>query len=364
MFIMSLSVGGRTIGGTVDIGGFFDEIGEMGSDEDFQTTFTTSATPRVNAGFRVEPIKINGGVKPDLKMEELMEKLEEITDKIHGKHEEALRNSKGSRETLSTDQIPLSTDQTAAEEQTVELHPDDSSSQLSRYNRKFMKNGTIIPNTVLSVTSKRGGRIKEENRVVANLDSIPETIIGYVRTDTMLRKEVEARERAKPINGLAKPYKSNRLNFLAHLYTAFSILTRERQFETVVRMVFSIKRRLNKSPTMELMAQVILVTFDKEEMVIVANPYSLPYIEVGMTLSDDCVEKCFHLLEKEFEILWFQEMKALSIPSFCMKYTKLSEESLMRNEKKFREPERDRARERDRPKYSKARSMSQSLLGI
>jgi len=205
----------------------------------------------------------------------------------------------------------------ADDEVASQIGPTDSSSNIGRYtpselacSRKYMKQGTVM-----TVRKARGGGVVEESRVLYELPAIPEVVAGFIRTESIASAEVLSHHQVRPINGLAKPFRNNRLNFLMHLHTAIHNL-RPQDSGSVLSTIKRLKSRKVGSPSMELLFQVIKVTFDFEDHVVKGNPHKLPYIEPGMILTDDVMNKCFSLLYSQYQVEWFNEVKDLRTPRF------------------------------------------------
>jgi hypothetical protein len=210
------------------------------------------------------------------------------------------------------------TRQTSKEEDSdSQIGPADSSSNIGRYTpselackKRYMKQGTVM-----TVRKSRGGGVVEESRVLYELPAIPEVVAGFIRTESIASAEVLSHHQVRPINGLARPFRNNRLNFLMHLHTAIHSLKPQEGISMISTMK-KLKGRKVGDPSLELLFQVIKVTFDFEEQVIKGNPHRLPYIEPGMVLTDDAIHRCFSLLYSQYQIEWFNEVKNLRVPRF------------------------------------------------
>jgi hypothetical protein len=194
------------------------------------------------------------------------------------------------------------------------LLPDDSSSQLERYNRSYMPEGTVYDitgkGTQLAIAHKiELPKITEEQEEV-------NVVQGFIKTETHRRLEKESLSKLAPINGLANPFKSSRLNLLCHFHTALQTIDTGLGVETNYDRVKWLNDYEAKNPSQELAYQMIVRTFCFRTGSIIANPFKFPYIEVGMLISDDCLYKSFDLMRSEYKTLWFDEMKSLAVPSF------------------------------------------------
>jgi hypothetical protein len=253
--------------------------------------------------------------------------------------------------------------------------PDDSSSQVSRYEKKFMKDGTVFSRrgrtqdemlyqrpresvddrqTVYNV-SKKSGTVIGFQQEVSRPIVVKDVVRGFVKTEGMAQKEAESNKKIAPINGLANPFKSHRLNLLCHFHTAVdSVLTGTGEM-TYYDALSDLAQLKAVTPSQELSHQIVVRTFDMKSSVVMANPFKLPFVEIGMIMSDDCLNKCFKMLNMEYQILWFEEMKSLKVPSFHRVYdshreTKLTSSSSRTDYKvsKERNPEGFRRKRTDR----------------
>lgn len=202
------------------------------------------------------------------------------------------------------------------------LSPSDSSSHIDRYNRKFLS-----PGTVYSVL--RNGKVVEEEQVEIQRPTIIKPVVrGFMKTEQMLEIETKINDTVRPINGLAAPFKNHRLNLLVHFHTALeTVRSEDMQIDDfqVLQTLYSYRAR---TPSEELAQQMVTKTFNVETRVVVANPFRLPYIEIGMQISDNSLAKCFYLLNSEYQSLWFDEMKNLIPPSFSSEFRGFTETQL------------------------------------
>jgi len=269
----------KRIGSTVDFNAFFEDVEE----------YSTASVHPVESGFRVEAMRraeVPMGVQP----------LAPARVPI----------------VVNRSQDPPTTSNPEPGTPATELNPEDSSSNISRYDRRYLHPGTVL-------TLRRGSRggAVAENLVKYALPSIPEVVVGFVKTSEIAAREVVSHQGVMPINGLAKPFQSSRLNLLCHIHTAIKRLTGPTRPVDLVSIFQSLADKKARSPTIELLHQVVKLSFDWEDLVVIANPFKLPYIEVGMKISDDCLRKCIELMWLEYKTVWFSEMKSLCIPSFA-----------------------------------------------
>jgi len=197
---------------------------------------------------------------------------------------------------------------------------------VSTYNPRMR---TVNPKTI--IIAQHNDRHKIDTIVeVDDLSFNRQVVVGYQKTTEMQKTERKLNDKVLPINGLANPFRNNRLNLLMHFHTAVEtnlpIDNPQGYFHSLKRII----RYKSKSPSEELSKQIITLTFDFDDYVVVANPYRLPFIEVGMIISDNCLVSCFTLLKSEFEALWFQEMKSLYVPTFHKRFRHHSETTVDR----------------------------------
>jgi hypothetical protein len=215
------------------------------------------------------------------------------------------------------------------EEESVILAPNDSSSCLGRYKKKYMSPGTVYSFGQRETTLES---VPEVKALVPQRDLIG----GFIKTQKIQEREQESLARVYQINGLAAPFKSARLNFLTHFHTAFEeaeISGARDAFEALEMMAEGHSR----NPTGELMKQVVNRTFDLSRQEVIANPFGLPFIELGMVFTESVLGKCLYLLQNEYLQLWFQEMKCLRVPSFHKDFHRFST-SVNRGKSKRTEP--------------------------
>jgi len=203
--------------------------------------------------------------------------------------------------------------------------PDDSVTQIGDRNMKgaFLREGTVITSA-----SGRVGRSNLGKLVNFSLPDVPESAIGFVQTEDTYAGDVAARQSVVPINGLSKPFSNSRLNLLGHVYTGLNIVTKESEDTSFMSMLSNVRKSKLNSPPVQLFRQLLNCTFDWEEGNVKSNPFNLPYIEVGMSISEDSLIKCFNLLNSEYRNLWFSELKQMQVPSFAHEFDNLCDYSL------------------------------------
>lgn len=192
------------------------------------------------------------------------------------------------------------------------LRPDDSSSTLSRYGRQYMPAGTVF-------TISNSGNVADtrENRTRLTVDN--HLVDGYQKTELIVKKEASSVQKLRPINGLPRPFTSNRLNFLCNIHTAMHLKLKKCQGSYLDAM-YDAMRAKPVLPVENLLCQVLNATIDRKEGTYTSNAFELPYIEVGMLFTEESVVKMFDLLQLEYKRVWFQEMKNLIVPNFHSDY--------------------------------------------
>lgn len=233
------------------------------------------------------------------------------------------------------------------------VFPGDSSTQIGRYRspRKFIHTGTVIAS---EQPNNEYGR-RSGQTVLTVQDSM---ISGFYHDDVTRQREADHVGKLKPINGLPKPFLSTRLNFLANLHTA---LTRclSKAPDDYVSCLLSFLRVRPVIPVDELLYQVLQVSVDRHEFVYASNPFKLPYIEIGMFISEESIAKLLSLLTGEYKSLWFQEMKGLTVPDFHDEFYSKSHDPVDRSVRKRRGSERPSS-DRATPQ----RTQKRSILGF
>lgn len=204
------------------------------------------------------------------------------------------------------------------------IMPMDSSTQLGRYGKSFMRQGPVY-------TVRKSSTVLEPVNEVSRLQTRNgiDVVKGFITTDSMARAERESVSKVYTINGLARPFQNPRLNFLCHFHTALGSCGLDPRLEPIDSLDhMGSMKPLN--PTEELIKQCVVRTFDFDEMTIISNPFSLPFLEIGMQISESCLAKCLSLLRSEYKTLWFQEMKCLKVPSFHDEFSELSSHVIQR----------------------------------
>lgn len=318
----------------------FDEFYESADDE------TNCPTPRL--GFNdVQPLRTRNDIseRRDSVAEEYRSRIDDQNNLLEKLMSREMRNptqeSRGFQMKKSG--------------KTESLAPRDSSSVISRYERNYMPQGTIlqvgrkVDNSYSEFSNSRG----HESSVVMTR--------GFMMTNDLQKKKEESDSRITGLNGLANPFRNDRLNFLMHLHTALDgVSGREVSHYDMLKQITQVE---TSTPTDELAKQVVLRTFDLRDCTVVSNPFKLPFIEVGMLLSDSCLSKCFYMLEAEYKMLWFNNLKCLKVPEFHSEFSRSKERKLSsRSQEQAWTSSTHRPRER-KPSGSSGKK-SRTLLGF
>jgi hypothetical protein len=210
------------------------------------------------------------------------------------------------------------------------VNPDDSASHII-YNpgssrRVLMETGSVVvQQPVLSSLDSQSGRTR---LAIAN-----SLVTGYHQTDELRETENRHVNRLRPINGLPRPFTHQRLNFLANIHTGLE-RSLSHDPEDIIRCLLRTMKSPAVLPVDDLLSQVLTISIDRHDMVYASNPFSLPYIEIGMQVTEDSVYKLFDLLKGEYRQTWFQEMKGLSVPDFHADYRRRSHDPVVRPARK------------------------------
>jgi hypothetical protein len=259
--------------------------------------------------------------------------------------------------------------------------PDDSSSNIGRYKKQFLPHGysagTHLP-MMEEEEETLGGDVQpvyvmSKGRTVLSVGDaitrpafVKDVTVGFRKTNDMVKLENQVLSTIHPINGLATPFKSTRLNMLIHFHTAISNVLPKIGQSDYIRMMWHMNKYKATTPSEELAYQVVSKTFNLSEGVVMANPYRLPFIEVGMQVNDPTIVKCFTMLRSEYEQLWFEEMKHLWVPDFHSTFQHFTEGKLTGNNQKCRVFEEDSQSHRPRSsrtgQYERRRSKGSSSI--
>lgn len=196
------------------------------------------------------------------------------------------------------------------------IGPDDSSSTAARYQRAYMGTGTVF--------TTRGAGTEADDRDQRTVLTIQNGLVdGFYKDERLQERERSVLQKLKPINGLPRPFTNTRLNFLINIHTAISRALHQKE-GSYLQIMLRVLKQKPKTPVDELLYQVLNCTIDVESNMFVSNAFRVPYIEIGMQVSDDSIAKAFDLLYNEFRSVWFQEMKNLLVPDFHRSYRSLT----------------------------------------
>lgn len=241
--------------------------------------------------------------------------------------------SRRQSEELSSDCLDSGTDDDSGTIRT--LKPSDSSSVLERYEtqRRFMPQGSVSAGLVKPkhvYTMKRTSSILEPVQEVEDLTRTFDVVQGFVKTQSMREKERASLSKVYAINGLAAPFKDKDLNFLIHFHTALETCGMNPMDRPIDAFEYlgSLKPR---NATEELMKQVICRTFDFDEMTVISNPFQLPFINVGMNVTESVLCKCMSLMMSKYRNAWFDQLKCLKVPPFHNEFDEYSNDIVHRD---------------------------------
>jgi len=198
----------------------------------------------------------------------------------------------------------------------LSVEPQDSSSVLERYSKGYMS-----PGTVFTVQAARTTADAADNRTM--LTSGNYLVDGYHRSADVAKREASSVKKLQPINGLPRPFQNLRLNFLANFHTGLGRATKSFEGSTS-EVVSRVLKSNSLVPVDNLLRQVLSVTIDRRHSEFVSNPFSLPYIEIGMLVTEEALVKMLDLVQTEYKQLWFQELKSIVVPKFHSDYKHLS----------------------------------------
>jgi hypothetical protein len=190
--------------------------------------------------------------------------------------------------------------------------PRDSVSNAGHHRLKYKNEGSVIMRQpAMTAIDEESGR-----ETIVIKDSM---IRGYIRDEDSYTKEQSIVDKITDINGLTAPFKSDRLNFYANFHTGMDNALNIHQ-DDVVRSLFSFMRRDHLIPYDKLTKVVLENTIDRHDGVFCANPFNLPYLEIGMIVSEDAILKIVDIVKSRYRDMWFQEMKGLHVPNFHSDY--------------------------------------------
>jgi len=230
-------------------------------------------------------------------------------------------------------------EETASE---VSVTPNDSSSVLERYATpgRLMPRGTVF--TAVPVQTSAG---RQQGSTMLSVHN--SLVSGYYTNEDLRSQEQRSVKRLRPINGLPSPFVNSRLNFLCNFHTGLD-RAKDRSQNGLLAGLFEAMRSTPLIPADDLLNQVLNCTIDREDCVFTSNAFKLPYIEIGMHVSEESLMKMFDLLYGEYKNLWFQEYKGLTVPGFHSEYASRSHDPLSR--RSHRVPRKAGEAPRSRPR--------------
>lgn len=342
---------GQVVGSDIDFSELFG--GEMSKPEpsELSTRGKQQSAERVNGSlrnqnkFEVRPRADVGGTHQTSMQDQVSKDMIYMLEQQLNARTESLqltvealmqeRNSKSGalrqNEMLSSDCLESDTD-----DDLTTLGPKDSSSVLSRYRsgKKYMSQGSVANKTVSKpthvYTMNRTNSVLEPVQEIEDLTRNFDVVQGYIKTQSMREKERESLDKVYAINGLAAPFKDKNLNFLIHFHTALATCGMNPTDRPIDAFEYLAGLR-PKNPTEELMKQVITRTFDFDNMVVISNPFQLPFINVGMNITESILCKCMSLMKSKYKNSWFDQMKCLKVPSFHNEFDDYSSDVVHRD---------------------------------
>lgn len=225
------------------------------------------------------------------------------------------------------------------------LLPNDSSSVTGRYGKEFMDTGTVF-----TAEPARNSADKASGRTLMTVGN--SLVSGFNQTADLANQEAKSLRKLKPINGLPRPFTSQRLNFLANLHTAIDRALSRYPGGQMAAMYQVMKSR-PELPCDDLLHQLLNATISKSSGIFVSNAFRLPYIEIGMKITEEAIVATFSLLLDEYKSCWFQEFKNIRVPSFHNLYKSRQthsreSESHRRHRKRTESGSRHRGNDKDK----------------
>lgn len=306
---------GRKIGGTrddVDLSQLFMRQEEPQQDNSIQNTPASAYLPKRNWQPRCEDLSeqsMRQQVSEDIArlLGDALNSRTAVIEDTMARILEEKRKSLRAQPCGSSDYSQASGSELDSEVEST-IHPIDSSSVTGRYSKRYMSPGTVYK-------VSKGKTVLEPLSEVSPLGLIPNVVGGFQMTESMRKLDTETRQTVYAINGLASPFQNARLNFLCHFHTALKGCQTNSDKEAIIALE-EIAGMRPRNPTEELIKQCINKTFDFEDMSVKSNPFKLPFLEIGMLITEAVLAKCLDLLYNEYRAAWFQEMKCLMIPNF------------------------------------------------
>jgi len=198
---------------------------------------------------------------------------------------------------------------------------------------------TVNPNDSVSVIqSPQNGiqpfAMREEHRAITKRNGVMSpfdgVVVGYQQTPEEQIEELDACTKVQEISGMPIIFTNMRLNLLTHLHSQlFNLSNGEMNHPcadllTVLTKFIQRKEGKSRTPTEELLYSVIRNSISFSRKKVIANPYHLPVLEVGMVLNERLVQMCFGQLYVEYQTEWFQSMKDVTVPKFHSLYKNIA----------------------------------------
>jgi hypothetical protein len=194
----------------------------------------------------------------------------------------------------------------------AEIHPDDSASFVGFQQGK-------------SQVSSKGSELTTST--IKKYGSMYDNVIGgYGLTAEEKMEELEEMMQITSVSGLSRVFIDERLNFLMHLHNQLYKLLRKGDnypdpdsLGVLTNFVRS-KKGKERSPHEDLLYQVISSTISFRRMRVKSNPFNIPLLEAGMTLTNKIIYMTFCELNNEYRTVWFGSMKDVEVPAFHGSY--------------------------------------------
>jgi len=366
---------GRHIGATEALDNIFDNFLEDEDEESFEDHsmiqnnqyFQTAPQPKVpvTPSYPIEHDMGTGLYDRDPVKRETQSRLEDVFNRMEQqktKTPDPLKKSQDSELLERLMRMEERMNSVLSMKNTENVMPDDSSSNIGRYTKKFLSNGTVLSDNRIYEHAK-GGTILAIREEGISLNVTKDVAVGFVRTTDMRKKENEQLKRIAPINGLANPFKSSRLNLLMHFHTAVENVMPSISNNSYLKMMQHIVNYKPKCASEEFAYQLIVRSFDMQNLVVLSNPFRLPFIEVGMQVTDSTLVKCFTLLRSEYKMLWFNEMKHLVIPKFHDEFMLHSANSYSKSSRSHQDSGTQKRASKERGSFTRSRG-DRSTLSI
>lgn len=274
-----------------------------------------------------------------------------LNKKVDQMQEDVMSNLGSVAETITPPQSPPTRMVTMDHRSEFSVGPEDSSTVIERYGKKFMHQGTVF-------SVRKDSSAAEAADDKTHLTTETYLVEGYLRTPETAQVEAKSVQKLVPINGLPRPFVSSRLNFLANFHTGLG-RAKNHHGGTISDIIISVMENNSIVPVDDLLNQVLCVSIDKRRSIYVSNPFNLPYIEIGMLVTEDSLIKMLDLIQSEYKQLWFQEFKSIVIPRFHSDYRPCSSDPVKLSTRGSKVETVAQL-----PQHKERRSKSRSILGL